>query len=155
MIFIKWDYLFCLYILEISRIGKQWYKGYRRRHRTFTFTQKDHELFQQGWTVQSANLVQGLPHHTVFTTHQTTGDLAWSVLSQWISRLSLNNEHLLGIRRDFYCTYSDYVFELLCSTTFFDLLVIRIPTWRVRGPLPWDSWCTEQQVKFKGLAKFC
>ena len=36
--------------------------------------------------------------------------------------------------------------ELLCSTMFVDLLVIRTSTWRGTGPLLWDVWCTEQQV---------
>ena len=53
---------------------------------------------------------------------------------------------LLGVHNEILAYDSDSGVELLSSTTYVDLLVIRIPTWRGTGPLPWDTWCTEQQV---------
>ena len=59
---------------------------------------------------------------------------------------------LLGVHNETLAYDSDSGVELLSSTTYVDLLVIRIPNWRGPGPLPWGTWCTEQQVN-QGISK--
>ena len=67
---------------------------------------QDRELFWLGCTTQSTNLVRDF-HSVRYPVRRTTENRSWYVFSQWYSCLTLNSEHLVGFRRNYYCAYSD------------------------------------------------
>ena len=93
----------CLRMPRADRLNK----CFGRRLRRLRGDYQDRELIWLGFSTQSTNLVRDT-HSVRYPVRRTTGNPSWYVLSQWYSRLGLNIDHLVGIRRDSYCAYSDY-----------------------------------------------
>ena len=81
-------------------------EGWQRILRRPRVDSQDLELFWLGWKNQSTNLVRDF-HSVRYPLCWTNENRFWYVLLQWYICLTLNIEHLLGFRPNFYCVYSD------------------------------------------------
>ena len=117
-----------IYIRKISNVTTE-IQRLKKKLRSLRLDSQDRELLQIGFiTCVNRWYLVRYSHRIWYPVCRTTEKRSRSMSYQCFSCLTLSSEHLVGFRRDSYRAYSDSGVELLCSTMFVDLLVIRTPT---------------------------